>query len=85
MTDYPRFQPVKDAPDVAHRGYFGGCLVDLVLWIIDRRMATLRKRQPLPATDQADADADVDTPLPDGAPTMARSTAPQRPEATLQL
>jgi hypothetical protein len=85
MTDYPRFQTVKDAPDVAHRAYFGGCLVDLVLWIIDRRMATLRKRHPPTAVDRANGHAEADAPLPDAAPTMARSTAPQRPEATLQL
>jgi hypothetical protein len=35
MTDAPRFQRVRAAPDGAHRHYHGGRLVDLALAIAD--------------------------------------------------
>jgi hypothetical protein len=37
MTDYPRFEPVKGATDVAGgRYYYRGPLVDLIFWFADR-------------------------------------------------
>jgi hypothetical protein len=35
MTDHPRFELVKGAPDVAHEAYHGGSLVSLVFRLID--------------------------------------------------
>lgn len=37
MTDGPRFQPLQGRPDDAHRSYYGGRIVDLVLGVVDRR------------------------------------------------
>lgn len=44
MTDHPRFEPVRNAPDQAHLDYNGGRLVDSVLklvgwWRVMRRSA----------------------------------------------
>jgi hypothetical protein len=36
MTDYPRFEPVRGEPDVAHKAYYGGPLVSLVFRLVDR-------------------------------------------------
>jgi hypothetical protein len=45
MTDHPRFEPIRGAPDEAHLEYNGGRLVDAVLKLIDWRLAP---REPAP-------------------------------------
>jgi hypothetical protein len=35
MTDHPRFEPVRNAPDEAHLDYNGGRLVHSVLRLVD--------------------------------------------------
>src|SRR5262245_57665289 len=38
VTDHPRFEPVRDAPEVAHRAYYGGRLVEFVFRVVDQWM-----------------------------------------------
>jgi hypothetical protein len=37
MTDHPRFEPVSCRPEEAHRRYYGGRLVDLVVGVVEHR------------------------------------------------
>jgi hypothetical protein len=38
MTDRPRFEPVRNTPEVAHRAYYGGRLVEFVFRVVDQWM-----------------------------------------------
>ena len=53
MTDYPRFERVKGPPDVAHRRYHGGPIVDLLLSIIDGWSGRPRAGLTAPTLDPA--------------------------------
>jgi hypothetical protein len=44
MTDYPRFEPFKGDPDVAHEAYHGGPLVSLVFRLVDHWMGKRQHR-----------------------------------------
>jgi hypothetical protein len=44
MTDHPRFEPIRRAPDQAYLGYHGGRLVNSVLRLVDAAQAMLRSR-----------------------------------------
>jgi hypothetical protein len=45
MTDHPRFEPVRSAPDQAHLDYNGGRLVDAILRLVECWLA-LRESRP---------------------------------------
>jgi hypothetical protein len=45
MTDHPRFEPVRRAPDQAHLDYNGGRLVDAILRLVECWLA-LRESRP---------------------------------------
>jgi hypothetical protein len=42
MTDHPRFEPVRGSSHEAHLDYNGGRLVDAVLGLVDRWLASPR-------------------------------------------
>ena len=46
MTDHPRFEPIRGAPDEAHLEYNGGRLVDAVLKLIDWWLAPRESAPP---------------------------------------
>ena len=46
MTDHPRFEPVRSAPDQAYLGYHGGRLVNAVLGLVDWWRVRREWRQP---------------------------------------
>jgi hypothetical protein len=45
MTDHPRFEPIRSAPDLAHLDYNGGRLVDAMLRLVECWLA-LRESKP---------------------------------------
>ena len=74
MTDYPRFEPVKGAPDVAYRAYHGSRLVDLVFWLVDRWTGKARAGQTTSAVDPASGPIEVHERLPTRRPAEGRSS-----------
>lgn len=46
MTDHPRFEPVRNAPDQAHLNYNGGRLVDWVLRLVDWWLGMRESKSP---------------------------------------
>jgi hypothetical protein len=83
MTDHPRFQEVKDPPDVAYRAYHGGRLVELVFWLADRWKVTRAARQAARSPDTTDGATEADKRLPMRAPMAPHPTALQ-PAASRQ-
>jgi hypothetical protein len=46
MTDHPRFEPIRSAPDQAHLDYNGGRLVDAMLRLVECWLALRESRPP---------------------------------------
>jgi hypothetical protein len=49
MTDHPRFEPIRSAPDRAHDSYHGGRLVSSVLRLVDWWRATRKSKRAVSA------------------------------------
>ena len=59
MTDHPRFEPIRGAPDAAHLDYNGGRLVDAVLKLIDWWLAPRESAPPSARVTRAMAEGCV--------------------------
>ena len=81
MTDYPRYEPVKGPPDVAHRGYHGGRVVDLVFHLVDRWRA-MPPRTVTPELDPASGSLELHERLP-ARPASSKVPAPEHAYRTL--
>jgi len=71
MIDYPRFEPVRGDPDVAHEAYHGGALVTLVFRLVDRWRSRAGKRQQAHGIRQTGSAIEIHERPPVLAPTTA--------------